>query len=303
MSNKRSTVLMVPPEGFQYNHETAKSNSFQSLLMSDQIKQSAMQEFNSMVLQLKASGIEVLLLHQDHSLPDAVFPNNWFSTHINSNGKNVLIIYPMLTPNRQKEVNLEGLLDVLTKANFQVDEIVDLRENNSQVLEGTGSLVLDRENRCLYAALSPRTHSELVMQVANIIDYEPFLFDSIDKNNQPIYHTNVMMSITKHYVIICLDSIIDNIQREALVQSFHRSDKEIIDITLQQVEQMCGNVLELIDERGESQLILSSRAHQHFRAEQLEIIQRYSKLLPIHIPTIEKVGGGSTRCKMAEIIY
>jgi hypothetical protein len=294
---------MVPPEGFHYNHETAVSNSFQTLLMHDQIKQTAMQEFNSMVSQLKESGIDVLLLHQDHSLPDAVFPNNWFSTHINSNGNNVLIIYPMLTPNRQKEVNLEGLLDVLAKANFQVDEIVDLRENNSHVLEGTGSLVLDREHRCLYAAISPRTHSELVMQVANIIAYQPFLFDSTDKNDQPIYHTNVMMSITKHYVVICLESIKDKIQREAIVQSFHRSGKEIIDITLQQVEQMCGNVLELINEQGESQLILSSRAYQHFNAEQLETIQRYSKLLPISIPTIETVGGGSTRCKIAEIIY
>lgn len=303
MKPKASTVLMVPPDGFQYNHETAESNAFQTMQIHEQINQHAMNEFNHMVAELKKSGIDVLLLHQDDNLPDAVFPNNWFSTHTHPNGSNILIIYPMLTPNRQKEVNIEGLLDVLEQANFHIDEIVDLRANNSSVLEGTGSLVLDRENYRLYAAISPRTNPELVMQVANIIDYEPYLFESTDKNDRPIYHTNVMMSITKHYAIVCLESIKNPVQKNSVLKSLESSGRVIIDITLEQVDQMCANVLELINEEGESQLILSTRARNYFKAEQLEQIKQYSKLLSVNIPTIETVGGGSARCKMAEIIY
>lgn len=303
MNLKSSTVLMVPPEGFCFNYETACSNSFQSLIPIKDISSKALEEFTNMVIQLKKEDIQVLTLSQGKNLPDAVFPNNWFSTHTDSKGNNILIIYPLLTKNRQAEVNIKGLIEVLKKAQFEINEIVDLRNDNNEVLEGTGSLVLDRENRLLYASLSPRTSINLVNKVANLLGYTSILFTSLDKQNKPIYHTNVIMSLGMHYAIICLDSINDYQQRSILLESFKKTGKTIIDISWDQVQHMCGNVLELYNKRGDSLLILSEQAKRHFTHEQLRLIQQYSKLLSIDIPTIEAIGGGSTRCMMAEIFY
>lgn len=294
---------MVPPNSFQFNPETATSNAFQSELQIDHIDEIASQEFTSMVACLRAENINVLILEQNQELPDAVFPNNWFSTHRDSTGNNLLIIYPMLAPNRQAEVNIEGLIQVFTNAQFKIDKIVDLRNQEHEILEGTGSLVLDRENRFLYAALSPRTSAHLVEKVAQILNYNAIVFHSVDERNQPIYHTNVILSITQNYAIICLDSIRSELQKKVILRSFEISKKVVININLDQVRHMCGNVFELYNGQGKSVLVLSNQAKEHFTTKQLDLIQNHSKLVPVKIPVIETVGGGSSRCMMAEIDF
>lgn len=294
---------MVPPISFQFNPETAESNAFQSEGHIINLNEKANIEFTSMVSSLREQDIEVLILKQNKVLPDAVFPNNWFSTHVDADGNNLLIIYPMLTKNRQAEVNIEGLLSVLSAADIKIQKLIDLRNNENNILEGTGSLVLDRENRLLYASLSARTSATMVTKVAQILNYRPIIFNSVDENFHPVYHTNVILSITKKYAIICLDAVKDKIQKSALLQSFKIINKSVINITHDQVRHMCGNVLELYNKRGESLLILSSQAKQHFNSEQLDAIQQFSKLLTVDIETIETVGGGSARCMMAEIVY
>ncbi|HAT6979685.1 TPA: hypothetical protein F8R96_08850 [Legionella pneumophila] len=294
---------MVPPEGFCFNYETSTSNSFQSFMSIKDISTKALAEFTAMVLQLEKEEVQVLTLSQSKNLPDAVFPNNWFSTHTDTKGNNILIIYPLLAKNRQAEVNIEGLIAVLNNAHFEINELIDLRNDKGEILEGTGSLVLDRENLLLYASLSPRTSLNLVNKVADILGYTPIVFNSADRQNKPVYHTNVIMSLSKYYAIICLASITDAQQKAILSGSFKETGKTIIDISWNQVQHMCGNVLELYNKKGESLLILSEQAKRHFTHEQLRIIQQYSKLISTDIPTIEAIGGGSARCMMAEIFY
>jgi len=301
MKTTTSTVLMVPPESFAFNNETAATNSFQVSSQSDALPQKALNEFSNMVSILKEQGINVLTLNQGKNLPDAVFPNNWFSTHRDAFGNDSLIIYPMLTKNRQAEVNIDGLLEVLANAGYKYSNVIDLRNENNDVLEGTGSLVLDKENKVLYACLSPRTSYSLVIKVANILGYSPVIFDGVDANNHPVYHTNVIMGLAKHYAIICLESIPDSKQKMQVVDSLIRSNKQIIDISLEQASHMCGNVLELFQNTNRSILILSKQAEQAFLPSQLKLIQNFSKLTVIDVPTIEAVGGGSVRCMMAEI--
>jgi hypothetical protein len=301
MSLNSSTVLMVPPSTFQYNPETAATNMFQSTLPIHHLKDLALKEFNTMVSNLKEQGINVLTLHQNKILPDAVFPNNWFSTHLDENENTVLIIYPMLAANRQAEVNIDELINVLNKAKIQVHQIIDLRNNDNEILEGTGSLVLDRENSILYASVSSRTSPIMIDRVARILNYKPIIFDSFDEHDKPIYHTNVMLSITNKYAIICMDSIKDKLQKSALLHHFKLTNKLVININYDQVKHMCGNVLELYNAHEESLLILSHQAKLNFTNEQLNTIQKYSRLVPVEIDTIETIGGGSARCMMAEI--
>lgn len=301
MKASNSIVLMVPPEGFAYNTQTAVSNTFQSDLASYETREQAMNEFANMVTALTKAGIQVLTLQQNKALPDAVFPNNWFSVHTDTTGKNTLIIYPMLTENRQAEVNVTGLLNVLDAAGISMQQIIDLRNDRDEVLEGTGSLVLDRDSQIVYAALSPRTSTSLVYQVAEYLGYLPVVFTSTDSHHRPIYHTNVIMSVAKHYAILCSESIADLRQRATVLERLTASNKLIIDISLEQVNHMCGNVLELFDTNGDSVLVISAQAASYFTTDQLSTLQRFSRLVPVTIPIIETIGGGSARCMMAEI--
>lgn len=298
-----STILMVPPTHFKFNLETAASNSYQQNISSRSINKKVMNEFNNMVETLVSNGVNVLILHQDKDLPDAVFPNNWFSLHINSGGKISLILYPMLSKNRQEEVNVEGVINILRDNNIHIEHCYDLRNKEGHILEGTGSLVLDRENQIIYASLSLRTHPFLIQKVAEFLNYQTVIFNSVDCHHRAIYHTNVMMSIAKQYAVVCLDSIKHSLERSTLISSLQQTKKQIIALSEEQTNQMCANVLELNNKSGESLLVLSSRAYKHFTKEQLHALEKYSRLLPIDLDTIETIGGGSARCMMAEIVH
>lgn len=292
---------MVPPRGFEFNSETAASNSFQNPIPIQNAKEKALEEHAQMVKQLQELGINVLLLEQNTMLPDAVFPNNWFSTHREDKGNRILIIYPMLTQNRKAEVNIDGLLTVLKQQEIRVDTLIDLRNEENQILEGTGSLVIDADNKMIYSCISPRTSPILSKKVAQLLDYKLLLFHSVDAQNQSIYHTNVILSITRNYAIICLESIKDSTQRIAVQQSLEVTHKLLIDISLDQVTHFCANVLELFNTKGQSILLMSSQAYRNFTQPQLISIERFSQIISVNLETIETLGGGSARCMMAEI--
>lgn len=296
-----SIVLMVPPIGFAFNDQTATSNSFQKMNSINELTNTVLNEFQGMVNQLTAEGIEVLIFDQPSNLPDAVFPNNWFSTHITAKGQRQLFIYPMLTPNRQAEVNCEGLLHALQPFGFSKADLIDLRTEAPLILEGTGSLVLDREHRVIYACQSVRTSPDLVHKVAETLGYQAVIFEAFDQHHHPIYHTNVMMSIAKDYAIVCLDAIHDAQQKNIVLQHVEEHHKDLIELTKDQMHHLCGNVLELYGTNNQSVLVLSKQAYEHFTPQQLEVLNAYSKLIPVNIPTIETIGGGSARCMLAEI--
>ncbi|CAF4222897.1 unnamed protein product [Rotaria sordida] len=232
--------------------------------------------------------------------PDAIFPNNWFTTH--SDG--TIILYPMLAENRRLE-RREDLIKKLSQI-YHVTAIIDLSiyEQRNQYLEGTGSLVLDRINKIVYAVRSPRTHEIIIQHFTKLMNYQqpPIIFDSVDDKQKPIYHTNVMMAIGTYVAIICLDSIIDKDQRKTIVKLLEQNGKrKIINITLEQMKYFAGNMLEIQNKQGHYLLVMSKTAYNSLNDEQRNLIEKTNTLLIyFDVSTIEQCGGGSVRCMIAE---
>lgn len=292
------SVLMVRPAQFGFNFETASSNSFQNKVEVERVSEVALLEFDEVVKQLKEVGIDVLVSESDDLLaPDCIFPNNCFSTH----EQNKLFIYPMMAANRQRERNSNMLIDL--KNNFDVDEIHDLSKYEKQFLflEGTGSIVFDHLQKIAYAIRSPRTNEEVLHEVCSVLNYTPFLFTCNDVNQQPIYHTNVIMNMGLGYVMYYADGIIDPIEKEKLLQSFKNGNLEAISISWNQVLHFCGNMLQLQNKEGKLFTICSTSAYQNLTIEQKGLISKRSNFLVVDIRMIEKIGGGGIRCMLAEV--
>lgn len=294
-------LVMVRPSNFGFNEQTASSNRFQKNEgeISDPVRELALAEFDEMVTCLQTNDLEVKVFddRKEPLLPDAVFPNNWVSLH--ETGK--LVLYPMMAPNRRLERRKDIVDDLVEQYGYS--EIIDLScfENEGLFLEGTGSMLLDRTNLKVYACLSPRTHREVAMQFAAKLGYECFFWNAVDELGVPIYHTNVIMSLGEKVAIVCLEAIRDVKQREDLIQSLSASGKVILEISLQQVKSYAGNVLFVRSRKGESLVILSTTALASLTSEQISFLSNYSKMVQVNIPTIEKYGGGSARCMMAEL--
>ena len=304
MNNSQTTniILMIKPFKFNYNVETARDNAYQNSNIktpSSDIAAKAKLEFENFVKKLKKEGINVIQFNDESNLntPDSLFPNNWISTH--GNGK--ICLYPMFAPNRR----LERRQDILgfLKKNFQVNNVIDnfLKfEPLNTFLEGTGSMVLDRENKIAYACLSKRTHKSLFQDWCDVMKYKGIYFSARDEG-RPVYHTNVLMSVSSEIVFICLDAIPKSEEKELLIQSFKHTNKSILDITKDQMKNFLGNVLELKNNKEESCLVMSSTAFKSLHPEQKKIISKKMKILHSPLDTIEYFGGGSARCMIAEI--
>ncbi len=294
------SIFMVRPAAFGYNAQTALTNSFQSelALASEEIQRKALAEFDAMVELLRSKGIEVHVFHDTPTppKPDAIFPNNWISLH--ADGK--LILYPMCTINRRWERRAD-LVDEF-KRKFHVKEVIDLshHESENRFLEGTGSIIFDHVHKAAYACISPRTDRNLFVEVCKLLNYEPIYFHAVNEKAQAIYHTNVMMAMGDEYVVICLDSIQDTQERTRVKEKLTQTHHQIISISLEQVNQFAGNMLQLQTTSGNKILVMSQRAYQSLNQLQLNQLSKYVELLPIAIPTIETIGGGSVRCMMGE---
>ncbi|MBP5278131.1 MAG: amidinotransferase [Prevotella sp.] len=303
-------VLMVRPVRFAYNEETATNNAFQKKTEGQdadrEIEQLAVKEFDAYVALLRDHGVEVQVL-QDTDVPftpDSVFPNNCFSIHRDllpgtSLWQRTLVIYPMYASNRQRE--RRKLMKEFLKKKF--DKIIDFSflEKEHKYLEGTGSLILDRENRIAYACVSPRTNPDAIRIWAEEMKYQYILFEGTDEHHQPIYHTNVMMHVGTRYAIVCLEAIADTVQREAVVTMLTNSGKEIVNISFDQMSHFAGNMLELKDKEGKKILVMSATAKNALTEEQLAPLQQDMLIVAPDIHTIETAGGGSARCMIAEI--
>ena len=302
-----STLLMIKPYGFDYNKQTAEDNYFQTgspELSSKEIKHKALNEFEGFVAQLRDHGIEVIVYDDlgTTATPDAVFPNNWFSTH--SGG--TVYLYPMFAQNRRKERRQE-VLDLLTKDyGFHIDQIVDWSkyEDKGLFLEGTGSMILDRPNRIVYTALSQRTSEKLLKKYVEEIGYELVSFTShheVEQKKVLIYHTNIMLCVTNEYAVVCLECITDLTERKDVKESLKKTNKTIIELSLDQIDQFAGNMLEAQNKKNESFLIMSSRAYHSLTSQQVAQIEQHSKIIHSPLTTFENYGGGSARCMLAEI--
>jgi len=293
-----SHLLMIEPVNFGFNAETAVNNTFQKNT-GDGLQQKALEEFNELLSLLRKNKIDVTVV-KDTELPhtpDSIFPNNWISFH--QDGK--VFLYPMFSANRRLE-RKQSVLSAL-KERYLFNETIDLSdyEERGYYLEGTGSMVLDRVNRVLYACLSPRTSPELLRSFCNINQYTSIEFTAKDKTGINIYHTNVMMCVADRYAVVCLASISNKTEREQLIASLNLTGKEIIDINFEQLNCFAGNMLQVLNADAEYLLVMSTQAHSSLNADQVERLERYNRIIHSPLNHIESAGGGSARCMIAEI--
>ena len=299
-----SSVLMVRPAQFGSNPVTAASNRFQyqdSGVPPRETQQRARAEFEELALALSNANVEVCVVDDtpDPPKPDAVFPNNWVSFHADG----TVVLYPMLAGSRRHERREDILAGLVREHGFRITRTVDLtwHENDERYLEGTGSLVLDRVNRLAYACLSPRTHLDALGDFAQQLDYDVASFDAVDGAGVPIYHTNVLMCLGDSFAVLCAATISDQERRAAVLQILADTGHEAIDITPDQMTAFVGNMLELRSRKGEPLVVMSTRSLESLTREQRTRLERHARPVAASIPTIERYGGGSVRCMLAEI--
>jgi len=292
-------VLMIRPARFAANPETASSNRFQATARTDaEVAARAAREFDGLAVALAAAGVSVHAFAgaRDAALPDEVFPNNWVSFHADG----TVVLYPLLAPNRRRERRPE-LIDALREHGYRVARVVDLTpfERRDQYLEGTGSLVLDRVDRVAYACRSPRTHDAPLAELGRVLGYETRSFDAADRDGHAIYHTNVLLSIGTRFAVLCSSALRDEVERRQIVGRL-AEHREVIDLSFDQLHAFAGNLLEL--RAGDSPVIaLSATALASLREPQRRALAAHGELVVADVGTIEKHGGGSVRCMLAEI--
>ncbi|MCC3213679.1 amidinotransferase [Chryseobacterium sp. X308] len=297
------TVLMIEPIAFGYNAETAKNNYFQVEQTGSDIQSKALAEFNTFVGKLREKGINVITIKDtlDPHTPDSIFPNNWVSFH--KDGK--VVLYPMFASNRRVE-RREDIIESIKDQGFEVAEIDDwsFSETQGHFLEGTGSMIFDHDNKIAYGSVSLRLDEKLFREFCTKYGFTPVVFHSfqtVGTERLPIYHTNVMMCVADKFVVICLDCIDDELEREKVVEAIKGSGKEIIEISEEQMQQFAGNMLQVQNKEGKKFLVMSQTAYQSLTPEQVAAIEKYCEIIYSDLNTIEVNGGGSARCMLAEV--
>jgi hypothetical protein len=300
-----AAVLMVRPSRFAFNPQTAASNAFQSpahLHPADSVaaQESALREFDGLADKLVRAGVEVIAAEDTPSpvKPDAVFPNNWVSFHLDG----TVVLYPMLAANRRLERREELVQQVTRDGGFRITHTVDLsyREDQGKFLEGTGSLVLDRAERVAYAALSPRTDLDVLGEFAQQLDYDLVTFDAFDPGGKPVYHTNVLMAVGTRFAVLCGEAITDRGHRGAVREKLRTTGHEVLEISMSQMLRFAGNILELAPPSG-TVIAMSATAWNSFDPAQRRILEGHGSVVAAEIPVIEGLGGGGVRCMLAEI--
>ena len=294
-----SHILMIRPVNFTFNAETAVNNAFQKDAGDTGAQRLALDEFNRFVTLLRDHGVDVTVIDDtpDPYTPDSIFPNNWISFH----EQGLVCLYPMFAVNRRLE-RKPAILQQLGQT-FRIGQTLDFSsyEQEGLFLEGTGSMVLDRDNKIAYACLSPRTDKGVLLDFCEKTGYTPEVFAAVDSSQRPIYHTNVMMCVADRYIVVCLDSLPAVAERQHLSDTIRSSGKDLIPISLQQMDHFAGNMLQVHNRQGERLLVMSSQAYHSLSPQQIGLLSSYNQILHSPLTTIETNGGGSARCMMAEI--
>jgi hypothetical protein len=294
-----SHILMIRPVDFKFNEQTAVNNKFQQASAQSDVQAQALKEFDDFAALLRTNGVDVTVIDDtlQPETPDSIFPNNWVSFH--DDGQ--VFLYPMFSENRRTE-RREDILAELSNE-FDISKITDLSgyEAENIYLEGTGSMVLDRDNKIAYACLSLRTDKKVLEDFCRQSGYTAITFDATDSEGFPIYHTNVMMCIGDRFVVVCLESIPSINEKEKVIQSFISTGKELIEISLEQMNRFAGNMLQVENKDGVHLLVMSEQAYSSLTKSQTEALKKYNRIIYSPLYTIEKNGGGSARCMLAEI--
>ncbi len=295
------TVLMIEPVAFGFNEQTAVNNYFQ-VQQEGNVQDKALKEFNAFVEKLRAKGINVITIKDtlDPKTPDSIFPNNWVSFH--KDGK--VVLYPMFAENRRLE-RRNDILDQI-KEQFEVTEVIDYSgaEKDNLFLEGTGSMIFDHDNKLAYGSVSLRLDEGLFRKFCSDFGFQPVVFHSYQTAGEerlPIYHTNVMMCVADKFVVICLDCIDDESERNNVIETIKNSGKELIEISEDQMQNFAGNMLQVQNKSGEKFLVMSQSAYKSLNRDQVSAIEKYCEIIYSDLEVIETNGGGSARCMLAEV--
>ena len=298
-----AAVVMLRPASFGFNPDTAPSFLFQREITDanrQEIERRARIEFDLLAGRLREAGVDVIVLDDKEELktPDAVFPNNWVSFHHDG----TVVMYPMFAPSRRPE-RRRDIIEKLQTGGFRVSRVADLthHENQGRFLEGTGSVVFDHSDHIAYANISPRTNSDVLGELCNTLGYRPIVFHATSENGDPIFHTDMVMSIGDRFVIFCGESINDTTERKRVLDGLKATGREIISIDRKQVEQFSGNVLQLQAQNGGTVLAISTAACLSLRSDQRDAIQRFTQIVESPLPVFEGIGRGSARCMMADV--
>lgn len=295
------TVLMIEPVAFGFNEQTAVNNYFQ-VQQEGNVQDKALKEFNDFVEKLRAKDINVITIKDtlEPKTPDSIFPNNWVSFH--ADGK--VVLYPMFAENRR----LERRDDIINqiKEQFEVTEVIDYSgaEKDNLFLEGTGSMIFDHDNKIAYGSVSLRLDEGLFRKFCSDFGFQPVIFHSYQNAGEerlPIYHTNVMMCVADKFVVICLDCIDDESERNNVIETIKNSGKELIEISEDQMQNFAGNMLQVQNKSGEKFLVMSQSAYKSLNRGQVSAIEKYCEIIYSDLEVIETNGGGSARCMLAEI--
>lgn len=295
------TVLMIEPIAFGFNEQTAVNNYFQ-IQQEGNVQDKALKEFNAFVEKLRAKDINVITIKDtlEPKTPDSIFPNNWVSFH--ADGK--VVLYPMFAENRR----LERRDDIINqiKEQFEVTEVIDYSgaEKDNLFLEGTGSMIFDHDNKIAYGSVSLRLDEGLFRKFCSDFGFQPVVFHSYQTAGEerlPIYHTNVMMCVADQFVVICLDCIDDESERNNVIETIKNSGKELIEISEDQMQNFAGNMLQVHNKSGEKFLVMSQSAYKSLNRDQVSAIEKYCEIIYSDLEVIETNGGGSARCMLAEV--
>jgi hypothetical protein len=306
MTQITNTVLMIRPVQFRMNEQTAVNNYYQKVLehtLPETVNTKAVAEFDTMVKTLKNAGIQVIVVEdsKEFDTPDSIFPNNWISFHKNG----TIGLYPMFAKNRRLE-RKASIIEAVEAEGFKIETVVDYTaaEDDGYYLEGTGSILLDRENQKAYCALSERADEELFIEFCEDFEYTPVIFSAyqtVNNKRELIYHTNVMMCLGTTFAVVCLASIDDKKERKNLLKHLHEDGKKVIEISEDQVNNFAGNMLQLKGTNGQSYLVMSQSALESLRPAQVQLLEAHATIISSKLDTIEACGGGSARCMMAEV--
>jgi hypothetical protein len=290
---------MIRPVNFGFNEQTAGNKAIQERNSDINTQEKALREFDNLVNALQQKGIDVTVINDtpEPHTPDSIFPNNWISFHNNG----AIVLYPMYAENRRLE-RKPAILNQIRKK-FSIDKAIDLsaHEKEEKYLEGTGSMVLDRDNKIAYACISPRTDEALLEKFCEEMNFKAVPFHASDRNGKAIYHTNVMMCVADKFVVICLDSISDSKEKEVVIETIKGSSKETIEIDPEQMNHFAGNMLQVQNGEGRKFLVMSSRAFSSLTEKQVKMLEQYNEIIHAPLDAIEKNGGGSARCMIAEV--
>ncbi|RXR34662.1 amidinotransferase [Flavobacterium piscinae] len=306
MNQTTNSILMIRPVAFRMNEQTAVNNYYQKILENttpSTVNAKAQNEFDAFVEKLRKVGVNVIVVEDtlDPDTPDSIFPNNWISFHENGD----VTLYPMFAENRRAE-RREDILDILEDKGFVINEIMDYTsaEEDGFFLEGTGSIILDRDNGKAYCALSPRADEELFIEFCEDFDLAPVIFEAyqtVNGERKHMYHTNVMMCIAETFAVICADCIDDKQERKMVLDNLKADGKDIILVTEDQVNNFAGNMLQVKGKDDKRYLVMSNSAYQSLTKAQIHKIEQHCEILHANLDTIEACGGGSARCMMAEV--